>query len=492
MSDITSKTKNPVLLIHGYSASYKSFNVWKQVLTAKDYDVNTIHTGNYITLTNEITIKDLAEGFDRALRWLELNGKFDKSQDFDVIVHSTGMLIVRAWLTAYATTERRKRLKHIIGLAPASFGSPLAHKGRSWLGSIFKGKKEFGPDFLEAGDRILDNLELGSSFTWELAHKDLVRSIDQNLLESIDSGSLKPEALKLKPFYGAGDDTPYVFIFCGTEPYSYERLTRFVSGKGTDGTVRLAGCSLNTRKITIDLTKEPTVESRVSFSDWVNAGVEPLILIEGLNHSTILSEPTKELVEMVVEALGVSNQERLERWHNKAVVHLDKAVPNNLTQWQQFVVRTVDERNDPITDYHIQLYTKDGGEEKDLEDFDMSVHAYSGDNSLRCFHVNLTKLKSRNYGNLYMRVIASSGSELVVYQGYGSSKESGIKEEETEQEGMLSIELNLSKYLRNSQEKLFYSFTTTLVEIRLNREPYPLGNQPIKLFGFIEQVKSTL
>ena len=415
MSDVTSKTKNPVLLIHGYSASYKSFDVWKQVLKAKDYDVKTIHTGNYITLTNEITIKDLAEGFDRALRWLELNGKFDENQDFDVIVHSTGMLIVRAWLTAYATTERRKRLKHIIGLAPASFGSPLAHKGRSWLGSIFKGKKEFGPDFLEAGDRILDNLELGSSFTWELAHKDLVRSIDQNLLESIDSASLKPEALKLKPFYGAGDDTPYVFIFCGTEPYSYERLTRFVSGKGTDGTVRLAGCSLNTRKITIDLTKEPTVEGRVSFSDWVNAGVEPLIPIKGLNHSTILSEPTKELVEMVVEALGVSNQERLEWWHNQAVVHLDKTVQNGLAQWQQFVVRAVDERNDPITDYHIQLYRK---------------------------------------------------------------------------EGMLTIELNLSKYLIDSQEKLFYPFTTTLVEIRLNREPYPLGNKPIKLFGFIEQGES--
>ncbi len=58
--------------------------MWKDVLKNKGYDVNTIHTGNYITLTNEITIKDLAEGFDRALRWLELNGKFDENQDFDV------------------------------------------------------------------------------------------------------------------------------------------------------------------------------------------------------------------------------------------------------------------------------------------------------------------------------------------------------------------------------------------------------------------------
>ena len=31
----------------------------------------------------------------------------------------------------------------------------MAHKGRSLLGGIFKGTRQFGPDFMEAGDRVL-------------------------------------------------------------------------------------------------------------------------------------------------------------------------------------------------------------------------------------------------------------------------------------------------------------------------------------------------
>jgi triacylglycerol esterase/lipase EstA (alpha/beta hydrolase family) len=71
-------------------------------------------------------------------------------------VHSTGSLVLRAWLTHYA--DRRDRLKHFIGLAPANFGSPMAHKGRSWLGAIFKGNKTLGPDFLEASDRVSNSV----------------------------------------------------------------------------------------------------------------------------------------------------------------------------------------------------------------------------------------------------------------------------------------------------------------------------------------------
>jgi hypothetical protein len=239
------------------------------------------------------------------------------------------------------------------------------------------------------------------------------------------------------------------------------------------------------------------VKDRVGFSDWVNDGITELILIKGLNHSTILTKPTCKLIKMVVEALGVSNQQELQSWKTEADEHRQHVLnnkPEDFAEWQQFVVRAVDERDDPISDYDIQIFTREGDDEQDIEDFDLSVHTYSGDNSLRCFHVNLTKLqeKTKNHDNLYMRVIASSGSELVVYHGYGSSAGSGIQEEETEQPSMLSVELNLSKYLKDSQEKLFYPFTTTLVEIRLNREPYPTAlDKSIKLFQFIKKMEGT-
>ena len=36
------------------------------------------------------------------------------------------------------------------------------------------------------------------------------------------------------------------------------------------------------------------------------------------------------------------------------------------------------------------------------------------------------------------------------------------------------MELDITAQARNSDKKLFYPFTTTLMEVRLNREPIPL------------------
>jgi hypothetical protein len=44
------------------------------------------------------------------------------------------MLVLRSWLTMYR--KRLDRVKGLIGLAPATFGSPVARMGRSWLGAI--------------------------------------------------------------------------------------------------------------------------------------------------------------------------------------------------------------------------------------------------------------------------------------------------------------------------------------------------------------------
>ncbi|BAY91928.1 MULTISPECIES: esterase/lipase family protein [unclassified Tolypothrix] len=426
---------NPIVLIHGYSASGESFKVWEKKLEARGYDVSTIHVCSYVTLTNEVTIKDIAEGFDRAL---SIEGGLAPDQEFDAIVHSTGMLVIRAWLTAYSQ-KRRNRLKHVIGLAPATFGSPLAHKGRSWLGAMFKGNKEFGPDFLEAGDLVLDGLELGSKFTWDLAHKDLFGS---------------------EIFYGNKNDTPYVFTFCGTSPYS--GLAKLVSDPGTDGTVRWAGCGLNSRKIALDLTKQQEEEQRIDFDGSKNDGIAPTVLVEGLNHQTIMSNPRDELVDAVCEALQFTPEQKIQDWHLKTT---EKLSPKTIDLWQQFVVRAVDERDDPIPDYHIQVFTQGNDNFQAIDNFAANVHTYSGDKSLRCFYVNLNRIlnpqnlqQPTNLPNLMMRVIASSGSQLIDYLGVNNK-------------GEWDAQMDISYLLRESKVRLFWPFTTTLIELKLNREP---------------------
>ncbi|MBW7452637.1 esterase/lipase family protein [Paenibacillus sepulcri] len=435
--------KRPVVLIHGYSSKGNAFETWVNKLYSRGYDKQTIHVITYETLTNEVSIPDIAEGFDRALREkIGLNG----DEEFDAIVHSTGMLVIRSWLSAFV--KRRDRLKHLIGLAPASFGSPLAHKGRSWLGGIFVGRKELGPDFLEAGNRILDSLELGSRFSWELAEKDLLGN---------------------KPFYGPNNNTPYVFIFCGTE--GYHGIKKLVSEPGTDGTVRWAGCALNTRKITLDLTRSGEENDRILFSNWSNVDI-PLIPIQGIDHGTIMSEPSDELVDFVHRALEVESEQALNEWYGYTTSRTGSTLAN-LEKWQQFVIRAVDERGDPINDYYIRLEgSRENEEEQELQAFDMDVHIYSNDPSLRSFHVNLSELKVETLKSLQLRIIASSGTAMVTYRGYvgGASAIPDLIDED----GNWQASLKLSSLLKDSRVNFFHPYTTTLVEIRLNREPLPL------------------
>ena len=61
----------PLVLVHGYSANDQAFHPVREALlaTAKEQKIDLIEINvcNYISLNNEITIKDIAEGFDRAL-----------------------------------------------------------------------------------------------------------------------------------------------------------------------------------------------------------------------------------------------------------------------------------------------------------------------------------------------------------------------------------------------------------------------------------------
>ncbi|WP_162056192.1 esterase/lipase family protein [Pontibacter pamirensis] len=438
---------NPIILVHGYSAEGQSFQTWKDILIReKGYDPDKVQICEYKSLTNEITLKDIAEGFDRALR---INKYINPDEPFDAIVHSTGILVLRSWLSVYG---RHRKIKRIIALAPASFGSPLAHKGRSWLGALFKGHRKLGPDFLEAGNLVLDGLELGSRFTWDLAHRDL---FDED-----------------KIFYGPEEDTPYVFTFCGDSGYGGIRGL-VASSPGTDGTVRWAGCTLNSRKITLDFTKPA---DRYLITDWpvdkrTNLTM-PFIPVKEIHHASIMDNPTPELIEMVTKALDVHKKEQYEQWVQYAIEKSADTL-EAMPKWQQFVVRAQDERGDPITDYNLQFYkkTKDSDGD-DWEIIAIDVHAYSGDNSFRCFHLNLEDLDDVNIQSLKLEFMASTGTQLLGYHEY-IAEDTDI----THIDKSPTFTLDLTPMLHETNKKIFYPFTTTLVEITLNREPLPIRNK---------------
>ena len=448
----------PLVLIHGYSDEGTSYAKWKAALQSAPGapEPQVINICSYVTLNNEITVDDIAEGLDHALRERGL----DKKQ-FDAIVHSTGMLVIRSWLTAQNSSERRQGLlKHLIALAPATFGSPIAAKGRSLLGRIFKGNKQLGPDFLNSGNLVLSNLELGSSYTWDLAHRDMIG----------------------KTFYGDDNATPYVFVFDGTSDYG--KLAEIFDSNdqaGTDGTVRWAGCALNTRKITLDLSQ--TGDTRFSWSDWTNINI-PMIPVHGLDHGQILQEPPDELISLVKQALAVNDKASLDKFYQETVPNSrivqqgQKAMSGN--RWQQFIVRALDSRRNPITDYSIEIVARDGSAETTIGAFEKDVRPFTADKSFRCFHVRLDDVNPKPGSRLIARVIASTGTDLVGYQGYGTDPNSATAPT------IGPVDIDITEFDGNTAGKpvLFYPFTTTLIEIKLNRRPIPLSG-PLEIFKFI-------
>ena len=488
----------PLLLLHGYSAGGLDFGPLCKKLAAKGTGIVPVefNVGNYVSLNNEITIKDIAEGLDRAFR---MHPILNNAQEFDAIVHSTGMLVIRSWLTNYGagvkSNGRLDKLKHLVGLAPATWGSPQAHKGRTWLGALVKGDRTPGPDFLNAGDRVLDGLELGSSFTWDLAQSDLVGPA---------------------PYYGKGDDTPYVAVFIGNEPY--EGLASVANDPGTDGTVRWAACGLNTRKIVIDLTRTPIGDDgkpslRTTITPWADDRLDiPLIAVDGRNHGTLISEPEDQMVQLIVDFLSVATADQHETWLRRAKSygeagkqqmlldpgrdaariegaaktyfgHLFHMGGKAMEGWQQFVVHARDERGDPVTDYLVEVLRKDGDNWVQFQDMYTDVHAYASDPSFRCFHVRLPEGICGGQIPVRVRIHASTGTELMAYQGYGSDDIRTPMGPEAK-----PVEIDLTGLGENG-DTLFHPFTTTMVEIVLNREPAPL-NDVGRIFTFLKSANA--
>lgn len=450
----------PLIIVHGYSDVGKSFERWRDLLDQRD--VKSINICNWISLSNEITIKDVAEGFARALRAQNING------DFDALVHSTGMLVVRCWLAD--DPSRRGRLKHLVGIAPATFGSPLAARGRSVLGSIFKGNKDIlSPDFLAAGDLILDGLELGSKFTWDLAHKDI---------------------LGKEPYYGLDGSTPYVFVFCGTDAYG--GLKRFVNSPGTDGTVRWAGTPLNCEKLIIDFRRggaAPQGDDRFRSTNTPSKGGMPIPFwpVAGVNHATIVSNPPEFLLDAVNAALRVRTAEDFRTWQDTQTamfVQERERLEQTRQAWQQFVVRTVDQLGDPVKDYHLQISGLDdqGNSIGEWEEGQFEMHAYAADKSFHCYHVNLADIdeliKNGQIQRLRIRVIASSGSAWVDYHGEGSQSLPAGAEVEVK-DGRWDAILDIP--LRKGDLQFFFPFTTTFIEMVLERDALPFGTGLAKI-----------
>src|ERR1017187_4808697 len=232
------REKNQVVILHGWSDTSDSFAPLANFLKARGFQILDLFLADYISMDDDVSIEDAAKAMQAAVE-----GKIAGTElkpPFDLIVHSTGGLVARTWLSAYCagTSPKQMPVQRLVMIAPANFGSKLADVGQTILGRVVKGWDQG----FHTGKLMLDGLALGSPFQWDLASRDLF---------ALDAGDDAP-------IYGA--DLVWPFVIVGSMPYQH-RLRQMVNENGSDGTVRVAAANLNAYGATLDFTRDnaPTV-----------------------------------------------------------------------------------------------------------------------------------------------------------------------------------------------------------------------------------------
>lgn len=392
------------VIVHGWSDCSDSFADLKKYLIKEGVgDVDTIYYADYESREDSVTFDDVIDGLnDRFIEegFIEADGT--SKQDLNIIVHSTGGLVIRHWIARYYLGAKPRiadcPVKRIVMLAPANFGSPLAHRGKSFLGELFKGRWKIG-DFLEVGRNLLDGLELGSPYQWALAHADLL------------SGT---------PPYSA--DRVQLTILVGIRDYTGMR--GWVNKPGTDGTVVISGTSLDSLKLSLDCTKPSGEGDEYTPYQWSEfKAVDDFAwgVLPDLDHGSIVSDAaTSAAGPILVRALRAKDAASF-RAHAKDLQEVTKATyvaeaakGEPKAKFQQFVVHAVDDQDNSIGDFTLEFFICRASREQDgvitrdarlsLAEQDLSdeanriitreFHPHSVDPSFRRFLINLDELKA--------------------------------------------------------------------------------------------------
>jgi hypothetical protein len=165
--------------------------------------------------------------------------------------------------------------------------------------------------------------------------------------------------------------------------------------------------------------------------------------------------------------------------------------------WQQLVIHMVDDHGDGVTDYNLQIYVGNDLADSDKPDYPsvpLIVDTYSGDNSYRCFYIQLTSdmLNLEASGKkMWLELIASSGSELIEYEAYTGAPDDpqrlAISSHDPGKNKPVKMDIT---QLTKGGDSLFYPYTTTFLEIFVEREPMPLGGVT-RMFQFLKSAPNS-
>ena len=421
-----------VLIIHGWSDSSRSFRPLVEFLRANGYQAVPLWLGDYISLDDDVRVEDVAKRLQAVVREKLAGGEL--TEPFDVIVHSTGGLVAREWISAYYADDIAScPAKRLIMLAPANFGSRLASLGKSMVGRIVKGWN----NWFHTGTEMLNALELASPYQWRLAEQDLF----------VPAGRSSAPAIY-------GDVGIYAFTIVGTHPYA-SLLRQMVNEDGADGTVRACAANLNVRGVTIDFAAD---EQQPLVTPWKlrhKTGI-PLAVLPDRTHGSVINPEKNDikspdayeerLGQLILQALSCDTladyQAIAGEWsaiteatsalssdESQREEVLDKdSDPKWFHQYMQVNVRVMDDHGADVGDYFLEF----SGPEEERGDHSSlyfhtevleHVHVNQLNSAYRCLYVDHTDLLGNYYdairGNvtraLFMSISAAPAGSNVSY-----------------------------------------------------------------------------
>jgi len=455
-----------LLIVHGYSDGSTSFRALGDFFIEQGvYAEKDVFYLDYSSMDDDATFHDFADKLDADHR-ARLKGA-----RVDVACHSTGSLVVRAWLALHQRRASGRQLDEVcpvdrlLCFAPANFGSDLAQLGQSFLGKFrttFFNSHSHKEDFMESGRVILQGLEPASPFQWEL-------SVDYDL-HGPGTYFRGPRA-EDRPSYRSC----YPFVLAAGMAYGgvQAKLIPKRAKPGTDGTVRISGTSLNTRGCSLDFRENGP--ALVWWPEWKYPHI-PFAVFAGVNHGSIIDPEQPGFLDpdgpgtLALEALrgvqdGASYEKMATRFAEAAERNYAKMPGERRDRYQQFFFRVRDDVGQLVEDYYIDFHVegRDGSPHAALttqfdDDFETQVHRHSADASHRVFLMNCGKLAQ------FSERLGKEGGRLVL-EITGVSANPDVRYETSR-----FVAYDPSAPASPGDPTLLHPNTTTLIDVILNRQ----------------------
>jgi hypothetical protein len=344
-------------------------------------------------------------------------------------------------------------IHHLLMLAPANFGSPLAHKGRSFVGRVVKGFKS--DRRFQTGARILFGLEMASPFSWQLALQDRFGS---------------------STWYGPGGILCTVLV--GNTGYS--GIAAAANESGSDGTVLVSSANLNPVLVSMDFCANP--QQPVLKVTQAN-GITAFARINPENHGTITMnekggfrfDGTMDLIRRALQVDDKGFAKHVADCDALAASMREASKDDSFRQgYQNSVIRLTDSANEFVEDYFMEFFAKRA--DRNAEDAAMTaaiqekvigkVHVYEENAAYRSLKINITQLEERiglGKRSLFVSITAMPDVRRTGSVGYSTFGWDDIG----------SIDLTPARRAR-----LFAPDRTALIDVKIRRE------QQDKVFRF--------